>query len=147
VPVARSGRSADLKRTDRKKQGLPERVLVVEDDPDTRQFLVTAIAEEGYEPIAALDGWHALRTLLAIEPSAIVLDLMLPGLDGEDFVRAFRRLHRQNEPPIVVVSARHDAAAVGKQLGARAVFPKPLDVTAFLASLTETIRGHRQATA
>src|SRR5260370_21342699 len=104
-PALVRGRKEGHVQSPGRKRDTPERVLVVEDDPDTRQFLVTAIAEEGYEPIAALDGWHALRTLLAIEPSAIVLDLMLPGLDGEDFVRAFRRLHRHNEPPTVVVPA------------------------------------------
>lgn len=128
-----------------RKRDSPERVLVVEDDPDTRQFLASAIAEEGYEPIVALDGWHALRTVLAIEPSAIVLDLMLPDLDGEEFIRAYRKLHRKHEPPIVVVSARHDAAAVAKEIGARAVLPKPVDVSMLLSKLSAAMHGKQVA--
>ena len=123
-----------MKERQRKRKGLPERVLVVEDDEDTRKMLVSAITDEGFEPIPALDGEHALRTALAIEPSAIVLDLMLPEHDGEEFANAYHRQSAQNAP-IVVVSAKHDAVAVGKRIGARAVFPKPLDLAAFTLGL------------
>jgi CheY-like chemotaxis protein len=139
-PVAR--RTA-LKSRIREQHGLPERVLVVEDDPDTRRMLVSAIADEGYEAIPALDGQHALRTALAVEPSAIVLDLMLPGVSGEEFARAY---HEQShlDAPIVVVSAKHDAAAIGKGIGARAVLPKPLDIADFVAQLKATIRASHE---
>jgi DNA-binding response OmpR family regulator len=127
-----------MKRTIREMQHLPDRVLVVEDDPDTRRMLVSAIADEGFEPIPALDGRHALRTALAVEPSAIVLDLMLPGVSGEEFARKY---HQQTkaDAPIVVVSARHDAEAIGRSIGARAVLPKPLDITELMARLHTTI--------
>jgi CheY-like chemotaxis protein len=135
---------ATLKSTIRERRGLPQRVLVVEDDPDTRQLLVSAIADAGFEPIPALDGQHALRTALAVEPSAIVLDLMLPDINGEDFVRAYRR-QSSTIAPILVVSARRDAEAIGKQIGARAVLPKPLDIADFVARLKTTIRPRRGA--
>src|SRR2546430_16881232 len=108
-----------MKRMIRERQHLPERVLVVEDDPDTRRMLVSAIADEGFEPISALDGDHALRTALAVQPSAIVLDLMLPEHDGEEFANEYHRQSRLNAP-IVAVSAKHDAAAVGRRIVARA---------------------------
>ena len=120
----------------RDQKHLPERVLVVEDDPDTRRMLVTAIADEGFEPIPALDAPHALRSALAVEPSAIVLDLMLEGTTGEEFARAYRE-RSDADAPIVVVSARRDAEAVGKQIGARAVLRKPLDI----AELVTRLRG------
>jgi DNA-binding response OmpR family regulator len=128
----------DLKNKIREQRGLPERVLVVEDDADTRRMLVSAIADEGFEPISALDGWHALRTALAIEPRAIVLDLGLPDLDGEGFARAYRAQGGAGAP-ILVVSARRDAEAVGKQIGARAVLRKPLDIGEFIARLNATM--------
>jgi two-component system OmpR family response regulator len=129
-----------VKNKIRDRGGLPERVLVVEDDADTRRMLVSAIADEGYEPIPALDGQHALRTALAVEPSAIVLDLMLPEASGEEFARAYREQSRANAP-IVVVSAKHDAARIGKDIGAAAVLPKPLDIADFAAKLRSTIRA------
>lgn len=126
----------------RERRGRPARVLVVEDDADTRRMLVSAIADEGYEAIPALDGQHALRTALAVEPTAIVLDLMLPGVTGEEFARAY---HEQShaDAPIVVVSAKHDAVAIGKDIGARAVLPKPLDIAEFMALLRTTIQASR----
>ncbi|HEV2250062.1 MAG TPA: response regulator [Candidatus Limnocylindria bacterium] len=127
-----------MKRTIRGRQHLPERVLVVEDDPDTRRMLVSAIADEGFDPIPALDGRHALRTALAVEPRAIVLDLMLPGVSGEEFAR---RYHERTaaDAPIVVVSARPDAEAIGRSIGARAVLPKPLDLADLMARLHATM--------
>ncbi len=132
-----------MKIADRAAKGLPERVLVVEDDPDTRRMLVAVIADEGFEPIPALDGEHALRTAIAIEPSAIVLDLMLPGTDGQEFVTAYRA-QGVAEAPIVVVSARQDAQSVAQQIGARAVVPKPLDISEFGARLRATIDASRE---
>ena len=120
-------------------------MLVVEDDADTRRMLVSAIADEGFEPIPALDGQHALRTALAIEPRAIVLDLMLPDLDGEEFARAYRA-QTGVEAPILVVSARRDAEAIGKHIGARAVIRKPFDIGELVARLRTTMHS-RGATA
>lgn len=116
------------------------RVLVVEDDADTRRLLVTALAQEGYEPIPALDGHHALRTALVAQPSAIVLDLMLPELDGEEFVRAYRDQLRALAP-IVVVSARHDAEQVGAAIGARAVVRKPFQVQDLVAHVAASLQA------
>ena len=128
----------------RERHGLPERVLVVEDDADTRRMLVSAIADEGFEPIPALDGQHALRTALAVEPSAIVLDLMLPEASGEEFARAYHE-QSQADAPIVVVSAKHDAERIGKDIGAAAVLRKPLDIADLVAKLRSTIRASRRS--
>ena len=118
-----------------------KRVLVVEDDTDTRRMLVAAIAEDGMEAIPALDGQHALRSALAVQPNAIVLDLGLPTADGAEFARAYHR-HRHADAPIVVVSARRDADAIGKRIGADAVLHKPLDLGLFLDRLKATMRAH-----
>ena len=133
-----------MKNKIRERSGLPERVLVVEDDADTRRMLVSAIADEGYEPIPALDGRHALRTVLAVEPSAIVLDLMLPGVTGEEFARAYHEQSRA-DARIVVVSAKRDAEAIGRKIGARAVLSKPLDIGELVAQLRATIHASHKA--
>jgi two-component system KDP operon response regulator KdpE len=120
----------------------PTRVLVVEDDPDTRRLLVTSLAEEGYEPIAALDGRHALRTALATGPQAILLDLMLPEADGAEFVREYREhLRTAAATPIVVVSARHDACEVARRMGARDCIRKPFEVSQLMERLAAVMRG------
>jgi DNA-binding response OmpR family regulator len=133
-----------VKKKNRDRQGLPERVLVVEDDADTRRMLVSAIADEGYEAIPALDGRHALRSALALEPSAIVLDLMLPEVSGEEFARAYHEQSRA-DAPIVVLSAKHDAERIGKAIGAAAVLPKPLDIAVLVAKLRSSIRASHKS--
>jgi DNA-binding response OmpR family regulator len=116
-------------------------VLVVEDDRDTRQLLVAALTEGGYDPITALDGRHALRTALATDPTAILLDLMLPEADGAEFVREYREhLQRSAATPIVVVSAKHDAAAVAERIGARACIRKPFEIDHLMERLGAVIR-------
>lgn len=124
------------------------RVLVVEDDPDTRRLLVSALSEEGYEPIPALDGRHALRTALAAGPAAILLDLILPEADGEEFVREYRKhVRTATTTPIVVVSARHDAHEVAARIGARACIPKPFEIGQLMERLGTVIRGDANARA
>ena len=127
------------------------RILVVEDDPDTRRLLVAALAEEGYDPIPALDGRHALRSALATGPSAIVLDLMLPEADGAEFVREYRdHLRSAKATPIVVVSARQDADLVADTLGAKDCVRKPFDVAQLMKRLATVLRdeeSRRSATA
>lgn len=118
------------------------RVLVVEDDADTRTLLVAALSEEGYDPIPALDGRHALRSALATGPSVIVLDLMLPEADGAEFVREYQAHERSAEhTPIVVVSARHDAAEVAKRIGARDCIKKPFEVSNLIKRIGSAIGG------
>ncbi len=118
------------------------RVLVVEDDPDTRQLLVAALTEGGYDPIPALDGRHALRTALATDPSLIVLDLMLPEADGAEFVREYHEHVRSaRSTPIVVVSARHDADEVARSIGAQACIRKPFEVGQLVERVGAVIRG------
>lgn len=124
-----------------------QHVLVVEDDPDTRQMLVAALCDEGYLAIPALDGQHALRSALATQPVAIVLDLMMPEADGAEFVRDYRRRSGDGAtPPIVVVSARQDAAAVAARIGARACLAKPFEVGQLVERLAMVIRGGRTVT-
>lgn len=117
------------------------RVLVVEDDRDTRLLLISALCDEGYEPIPALDGRHALRSALATEPDAIVLDLMLPEADGADFVRELRGHGEADVAPIVVVSARHDATEVAERIGADACIRKPFEVGQLIDRIGAVIRG------
>lgn len=114
-------------------------MLIVEDDADTRRMLVTALTDAGFEAIPALDGKHALRTALATDPAAIVLDLMMPEMSGEDFVREYREFPGAKLPPIVVVSAKHGAAEIAAELGARSFVAKPLDLDELMSRLTASM--------
>jgi len=111
------------------------RILVVEDDHEIRSTLVELLQDEGYAVEAAGDGKKALEIVGRLPPSAILLDLMMPVMDGWAFLSECRADPRCREIPIVVMSAAYNLPASIKQLtnhGVRAVIAKPFDVQALL---------------
>ena len=80
-------------------------VLVVDDDLGLRETLRALLELEGYEVALAGDGLDALRALEGLSPDAILLDLMMPRMNGEEFVQELSRRGRQAEFPIIILSA------------------------------------------
>jgi DNA-binding response OmpR family regulator len=116
------------------------RVLVVDDDALIRDTLATALLDEGYAVRVAADGQAALATLDEWTPDLIVLDLMMPVMDGHAF-RAAQRSSSSADIPVIVLSAAHNVQARAANLGASEVFPKPFDLGALLAAVERTIHG------
>jgi CheY-like chemotaxis protein len=113
-------------------------VLVVEDDPDIQQVLKFALEMAGYPVETAGDGAEAMRRLQAAPPCLILLDLMMPVMDGWQF-----RAEQQRDPalaaiPVVVISADGRVPQKAASLGAAAYLRKPLDFDA----LVEVVRRH-----
>ena len=110
------------------------RVLVVEDDPALGPSVVAALYRQGYDAVLAADGERALAEVAAAPPDAVVLDLMLPGLDGHALLE---RWAGRLSVPIVVLSARSDLdARLGSfALGAVDFVPKPFFVEELVARL------------
>ncbi len=112
------------------------RVLVVDDDPVIRSTVAELLLDEGYEVDQAGDGAEALKVVARSVPDAIVLDLMMPVLDGWAFVERCRAEPATREVPIVVMSATHSLHESAERLhamGVRAVVAKPFDVDALIA--------------
>jgi DNA-binding response OmpR family regulator len=108
------------------------RVLVVEDDPDLLFVLRVNLESEGLEPILAGDGATAFARIRAERPDAVLLDVMLPGLDGW---RVLEELHALGDPvPVVVCSAKKNAEDIARaeELGAVAYLTKPFDLRRLL---------------
>jgi CheY-like chemotaxis protein len=85
-------------------QPLPQRVLVVDDNRDSADSLVTAFGVLGHEAVAAYGGRDALERIAQADPSLIVLDLSMPEMDGYSLARAIRALPRFAAVPIVALS-------------------------------------------
>lgn len=102
-------------------------VLVVEDDPDVLQILRVNLEAAGLDTMLAADGDTAFRRLEEERPDAILLDLMLPVMDGWAILAALTS--RANAPPVVVCSARRGDAEVRRatRLGAFDYILKPFD--------------------
>src|SRR5581483_4602433 len=107
-------------------------VLVVDDDEGVRYVLREALRDEGYEVIEATDGASALAKLAERAPMLIVLDLMMPGLDGWSFRVRQRELNLAMSVPVLLLSASRQVNEV-QGFGAAAVMVKPFDIEELLA--------------
>jgi CheY-like chemotaxis protein len=114
-------------------------VLIVEDDPDTREMLTTLLTTEGFYVVGAEDGLEALHLLRSVRhrapdvPCLVLLDLKMPRLGGNEFRRA-----QLGDPivagvPIAIMSGAIDAQERAATLGAVATLTKPIDLDVLLA--------------
>ncbi|TQM84419.1 DNA-binding response OmpR family regulator [Saccharothrix saharensis] len=121
-------------------------VLLVEDDEHIRQALGLALGDEGFAVTDAVSGEDALELLAVTEPDVVLLDLMLPGVDGLEVCRTLRA---RGDLPIIIVTARADAADViaGLEAGADDYVTKPLVASVLAARIRALLRrrgGGRQ---
>src|SRR5271165_1270790 len=122
----------------------PARVLVVDDERHIRELLEIGLGDEGYEVRSAHDGQAGLQICQEWSPDAIVLDVMLPKVDGINLLPMFRKL---TEAPIVMLSAKgdvHDKVA-GLAGGADDYVAKPFEMAELLARLDSALRRPRLA--
>jgi DNA-binding response OmpR family regulator len=104
-------------------------VLIIEDDPDTREMERVALTQSGHSVIVASNGYEGLRALADRRPSVIVLDLMMPGMDGLTFLLERRRIRGVDSVPVICVSAAGTLMwTEALRLGAIECLPKPTDV-------------------
>lgn len=111
-------------------------ILVVEDNENTSRLLETILRSAGYEVIRAPDAEEGLRVLEGeASVDLILLDLLLPGADGMQFLRLRAEMEPDRQPPVIVVSATEDMDTLRPQLrelGAKLALRKPFDVQELL---------------
>jgi len=115
------------------------RVLVVEDDDDTRRLIEQELGEAGYEVIPALDGRHALRLMHTARPRVLLVDLGLPLMSGDEFVRRWRASGDANDATVVIVSGSENALDIAESLGIRTVIPKPFRIEDLVATVAQCV--------
>ncbi len=108
------------------------RVLVVDDDPDIREVVALVLEDEGFSVETAVNGAEALEKVRADPPCGILLDMMMPVMDGAQFLRAWGSEAASRHVPVVVMSANRKAADA-LTLGASDFIAKPFDIDALLA--------------
>jgi two-component system KDP operon response regulator KdpE len=115
------------------------RILVVEDEPRLRRTLNANLRSAGFEVDLAEDGEQGLALLRARRPDVVLLDLMLPGLDGLEFLREIRPA---NSVPVIVLSARDEERqkVAALDLGADDYLTKPFGVDELLARIRVALR-------
>ena len=121
---------------------MPEKILIVEDEISLQETLVYNLTRQGYSVEAAGDGQAAIETARRIKPDLIVLDIMLPILDGFEVCRILRQ---EMSVPILMLTARDDEIdrVIGLEMGADDYLTKPFSMREFLARVKAQLRRMR----
>lgn len=120
----------------------PAKVLLVEDNSSVRELIHVLLEGEGYEIIEARDGFDGLQKAGRDAPDLMILDLMMPELDGESLLGKLRDDPQLRGIPVLVVSGRYDSLdRLRGELGEENVFPKPFEPTKLMDRIGALI-GH-----
>lgn len=126
---------------------MSSRVLIVEDEPDIRELVVHHLKREGYQVSAASSGEEALRQVQAAPPDLVILDLMMPAMDGLEVCRRLRQDPATAMLPIVMLTAKGDEVdrVLGLEIGADDYVVKPFSPKELLARVRAVLRRSRPA--
>jgi two-component system alkaline phosphatase synthesis response regulator PhoP len=124
---------------ERRAGAMNEKILVIEDEKKIADAITYALKREGYTAEVVYRGDEAMNTLARFQPDAIILDVMLPGLDGYDILK---KLQNKGRIGIIMVTAKEDIVnkILGLELGADDYITKPFDMRELLARLKSLLR-------
>lgn len=119
------------------------RVLVVDDEPDLIRILEFGLRAAGYQVEIAADGQEGLKKAREIRPDIILLDLMLPKLDGYKVCRLLKFDERYRHIPIIILSARTQEGdqALAKEMGANRFITKPYEFSEILSHIEALLKA------
>lgn len=117
------------------------RVLIVDDQATTVDLISASLRLLGHEPISAYNGEQALELLAEHEPDLVLLDMMMPGIDGLETLRRLRKTAGLEHVPVIVVSAgqEFDLNDRVQKAGGAVVLPKPISLDQLGAKIDECL--------
>jgi len=123
------------------------RILLVEDDPDIQDVTVFLLSGAGFEVRACGSAEQAFQEARSFDPELILLDVMMPGLDGEGAFAAFREMPATANTPVIFMTARVQPREIRsyRQLGCLGVIPKPFDADTLVDTIHEMWDRHQDA--
>ncbi len=121
---------------------MKESILVVDDEEDIRELIQYNLSKDGFRVACAATGEEGLSLVASLKPDLIILDLMLPGIDGLEVCRRLKTDAAFKSIPIVMVSARGEEPDVvtGLELGADDYIPKPFSPRVLIARIRTVLR-------
>lgn len=121
-------------------------ILIVEDEKEIRDLLVHYLRKEGFQPLVARDGEEALSKARAEKPDLILLDILLPKMDGLEVLRMIRADREIARTPVAMLTAKGDETdrIVGLELGADDYIPKPFSPREVVARIKAIFRRSRK---
>lgn len=119
-----------------------QRILVVDDDSNIAQLIKLYLEKEGFIADCRLNGLEGLKAFRANPPGLVLLDLMLPGMDGWEVCREIRKI---SDIPIIMLTAKGETfdKVLGLELGADDYLVKPFDPKELIARIKAVLRRHR----
>ena len=120
---------------------IPKKILIVEDDPSFSRAITHIIQKEGYDVISASNGMTGLRMANSENPDLLILDVMLPGLDGFEICNRLRQDPLTANLPIIMLSAKGQDIdkTTGLKVGASEYLTKPVDRALLLEKITSLL--------
>jgi DNA-binding response OmpR family regulator len=114
-------------------------ILVVDDQSSVRQLLQEYLNEQGYRIVTASDGQSALYTARHMQPDLVLLDIMMPRMDGYEFLRQYRA---ERQTPVIILTARQEEtdAVLGLDLGADDYIVKPFRMRELVSRIRAVLR-------
>ena len=119
-------------------------ILIVDDQASVRQLLQDYLSEQGFRTVTANDGQAALHIARHENPDLVLLDIMMPRMDGYQFLRSFRA---EKETPVIIITAREEEtdAVLGLDLGADDYVIKPFRMRELTARIRAALRRMDEA--
>jgi DNA-binding response OmpR family regulator len=119
----------------------PKQILVIEDDASVRMLLDKALRARGYEVVACDDGLAGLTMLETLVPDLIIVDIMMPRLDGMTFVKAIKANASTKPIPVIFLTSNNDPKTMiaGINLGAKHYVTKPFQLDELLGKVAKAL--------
>ncbi|QGT98697.1 Two-component transcriptional response regulator, LuxR family [Candidatus Syntrophocurvum alkaliphilum] len=119
-----------------------ETILIVDDDADIREIITLYLEKEGYNVVSATDGNEAILNALTTNPDLIILDIMIPGLDG---IEVCQEIRKKSTTPIIFLSCKGEPIdkSIGLTAGGDDYMSKPFDTIELLARVKAQLRRNR----
>ncbi|MDQ3963473.1 MAG: response regulator [Actinomycetota bacterium] len=121
-------------------------ILIADDDADIRQLVIYSLADEGHEVAVAKDGREVVDQFAAAAPDLLILDIMMPEMDGFDVLRALEEQETRGDAKILVLTAKgseHDWK-LGYDLGADRYMTKPFDPEELIVTANELLSASQE---
>ena len=119
------------------------KVLVVEDNPNNMKLITLVLKKHGYETIGAVSGEEGVEKAATENPDVILMDVLLPGIDGLETTRRIRKIESMQKVPIIAITSYAMAGDRDKVMdaGCNGYFEKPIDPLTIMGKIEEIVGG------
>lgn len=123
-------------------------ILIIEDEENLQELIRYNLKQEGYQVVVSRSGEEGLKMALKNKPHLILLDLMLPGVDGMEICRTLKQNYKTRDIAIIIITAKSEESEIvlGLEMGADDYVTKPFSTRQLLARIKAVLRRHQEKT-